>query len=82
MLLQLWRRGHAAVNCPAYTDGFCTAQKVHVSTDEYKRAGDGDAYNPYSDYYDTYNVEIEECKAKSQHGFYSLMLRVMDDSDH
>ena len=27
-----------------------------------------------------YNEESEECDVKSQHGLYSLMLRVMDDA--
>ena len=59
---------------------FCTVQKAQLSTDEYERADGGYAYNPQSDYYNTYNEDMDECEDKSQHGIYSLMVRVVDDS--
>ena len=58
----------------------CTAQQAHVSTDEYERAEDGYPYHQYSDYYDVYNKEKEECETNSQHGLYSLMVRVLGDT--
>ena len=57
-----------------------TAQQAHASTDEYERADDGYPYIQYRDYCNVYNEESEECDVKSQHGLYSLMLRVMDDA--
>ena len=60
---------------------FCMAQKANVSTDEYERADEGYAYDPYSDYYQTYNDEVQENEDTSKGGVYNLMVRVVDDGD-
>ena len=50
-----------------------------MSTDRYEQADDGYSCNAYSDYYDAYNEENEECDTNSQHSVCSLMIRVLDD---
>ena len=59
--------GHVSVQCLSdfqgmchscgqwgHTSRYCTAQQAHVSTDEFECAQDGYAYNPNSDYYQSY----------------------------
>ena len=70
--------GHVSAQCPSDFQGmchscgqwghqsisrFCTTQHAHVSTDDFERAQDGYAYNPSSDYYQTYaEAYAEETK--------------------
>ena len=94
--------GHVLVQCPSdfqgmchscgqwgHTSRYCTAQQAHVSTDEFERAQDGYAYNPNSDYYQSY-AEAYADESKQAYddsnvgdeqvpGFFRVMMRVLDE---